>query len=258
MIAFYEIKVRKIFPKLPSVFRIAFELYQRGLLTMGTVTWLISSLPQGMIGGLAAAGGLAMHGTSAIASGAAAAGSALVGGAASVAGTAANTVTQGINLINPSAAATDIAQVVAGGHRAAEQVTSVATAGVNGATMLAGGATKAVADSISLLGKGQTVVASNVTQPVSRQQDNITNGLPVPGVAKDAIQAAVGSTNAIAGAAIQSVTNPAAAIEATQAAVAKNVTKLANVLEGVNPLQLKISSNGSQDSQVGIPRLRAL
>jgi hypothetical protein len=254
MIAFYEIRVRSNVPNLPSVFRITFVLNQRGLLTIGTVTWLVSSLPQGMIGGLGVAGGLAIHGTSTIANGAVYAGNALVGGAASVAGSGANTVTQGINLIKPNAVATDIARVIAREQKiVAEQATSVATAGVNGAAILAGGATKAVADNSSLLEKGPTVVANNVAQLVSGQQGDATNGPLVPDIAKDAIHTAVGSTTAIADAAIQSVTNPAAVIGATQASVNKNVTKLASVLEGVNPLHVNSSPSESQDPHVSIP-----
>jgi hypothetical protein len=254
MIAFYEIKVRSNVPNLPSVFRIASELYQRGLLTIGTVTWLVSNLSQGMISGLGVAGGLAMHGTSTIANGAVHAGNAFVGGAATVAGSAANTVTQGINLIRPSAVATDVAQVIAGGQKiVAEQATSVATAGLNGAAILGGGATRAVADSISLLEKGPTIVANNVTQLVSGQQGNATDEPLVPDIAKDAIEAAVGSANAIADAAIQSVTNPAAVIGEIQASVTKNVTKLTSVLEGINPLHVNSSFSDSQDSKVSIP-----
>jgi len=105
LIAFYEIKVRRYFPKLPSVFKIVSMLYRHGLLTIGTVTWFVSRLPQDMIGGLGVASGLVIHGTSAIASGA------TVG----IAGSAAKTVTQGTNLLNPGAVATDIAPIVSGG-----------------------------------------------------------------------------------------------------------------------------------------------
>ncbi|KAI0255099.1 hypothetical protein BJV78DRAFT_817573 [Lactifluus subvellereus] len=240
LIAFYEIKVRRYFPKLPPVFKIVSMFYQHGLLTIETVTWLVSRLPQGIIGGLGVAGGLAIHGTSAIASGATVAGNALVGGAVSVAGNAAKTVTQGINHINPGAVATDIAQIVSGGQR-----------------VVAGAATKGVADIISLHEKGQTVVTSNLAQLVSGQQGIAESGPLIPDIAKDAIQAAVGSTNAVAAAAIQSVTNPAAAIGATHAVVTEKVTKLASGLEGVNPLPVSILPNAFQDSRVSIPRLRA-
>jgi hypothetical protein len=240
LIAFYEITVRRYFPKLPSVFKIVSMLYRRGLLTIEIVTWLVSRLPQGMIGGLGVASGLAIHGTSAIASGAIIAGKALVGGAISVAGNAAKNVTQGINRTNPGTVATDIAHIVSGGQR-----------------IVAEGATKAVSDTISFREKGQTVVTSSLAQLVSGQQGIAASGPLVPDVAKDAIQAAVGSTNAIAAATIQSVSNPAAAIGATQAAVTEKVTKLASGLEGVNPLPIHIFPNAFQDSHVRIPRLRA-
>ncbi|KAI0303622.1 hypothetical protein B0F90DRAFT_1667056 [Multifurca ochricompacta] len=241
LIAIYELTVRRLFPRLPSVFKIAFWLYQHGVLTMGTVTWLISSLPQSMMSGLSIFGGVAMSGTAGIAGGIASAGAsavagnatALIGGAASIAGDAAKTVT-------------DISQVVSEGrHKITEQATSIATAGANGAAVLTEGATKAVTNGVSLLQNGQTALTkniTNITHLVSGEQGIAASVPVVPDVAKNAVQAA--------GAAIQTVTNPAAAIGATQTAMTQGVTKFANVLGSVNPLGISTTPKGTQNSQL--------
>src|SRR6266404_3348473 len=117
-VSFYELTLRRIFPRLPSVFTIVLKLYKNGVLTMGTVTWLVSSLPQSMTSGLSAVGGIAMGGTTALAGVA----TAFMGGAA--------------------AAASAVAGV-------AGQAASVATGGLNGATNLVDGAAKGIADGIS-------------------------------------------------------------------------------------------------------------
>ncbi|KAI9463329.1 hypothetical protein BJY52DRAFT_1254746 [Lactarius psammicola] len=227
-VSFYELTIRRILPQLPSMFTIAFKLYKNGVLTMSTVTWLVSSLPQSMIGGLSAFGGVAMGGTAALAGGATAlvggataGASAVVGGVAGLAGDAAKTVTQGINHLNPITMATDI-----------------------------GGATKGIAEGISLIQSGEIEVAQNIAHLLSEQGTAAGRAL-IPtvaedvaqeviqatigntsAVAKDAIQAAMGTTNAIAGAAI----HPVAAIGNTQAAVTESATKLAHALDSVNPL----------------------
>ncbi len=214
---------------------------------MGTVTWLVSSLPQSMMGGLSAVGGVAMGGTAALAGGATAVVGGVVGGVAGLAGGATKTVTQGINLLNPTTMATDIAQVVSGGQGVPGQAISIATNGLNGGANLVGGAAMGIAEGISLIQSGEIEVAQNIAHLLSAEQGAAAGGALVPTVAKDVIQATVGNTNAIASAAIQSVTNPVAAIGATQAAVTESATKLAHALDSVNPL-----SNLIPNSQVSV------
>ncbi|KAI9439876.1 hypothetical protein H4582DRAFT_1556523 [Lactarius indigo] len=110
-----------------------------------------------------------------------------MGGVTGLAGGATNAVTQGIN-------------------------------GLGGATNLVGDATKGIAEGISLIQSGEKEVAENIAHLLSGEQGAV-GGVLVPTIAKDVIQATVGNTNAIAGAALQSVTNPVAVIGATQAAV---------------------------------------
>ena len=90
---------------------------------------------------------------------------------------------------------------------------------------------------------------ASVVESVEAVDNNADTGA----VAKDAIQAAVGTTNAIAGAAVQSVTNPVAAIGATQAAVTESATKLAHALDSVNPLSNLIPTS----SQVSVLQLQS-
>jgi len=210
-VSFYELTLRRCLPQLPSMLGIIFKLYKNGVLTIGTVTWL---LPQSMLGGLGAIGGVAAGGTAAIASGA----TTLVGGAA----------------VGASA--------VVGG------VTGLATNGLSGVANLVGGATKGIAEGISHIQSGEFGAAQNIAHLLSEQgaaaglaptvakdviQATVEN---TSAVAKDAIQAAVGTTHAITDAALQSVTHPVAAIGATQAAVTESATKLAHALDSVNPL----------------------
>jgi len=175
-----------------------------------------------------------MHATAAISGGAAAAGSALVGTATGIAGNVTSTLTHGIDALNPGAVSTDISHVLSGG--------------VKGAAGLAGGATQAVSGGLSLVKDGQTAVAGNIAQLVSGEHA-IATGALVPDIAKSAVQAAVGNGSAIAGAAMKQAANPLAVIGATQAAAAENVTKVANVLGGVNPLHFSAIPKGSQASQ---------
>lgn len=258
-VSFYEITLRRFFPQLPSMFAMALKLYKSGLLTISTLTWL---LPQGMFGGLSVVGGVAMGGTAAFVGGATAGASVVVGGVTGLAGGAAQTISQGIHILNPTTMATDIAQVVSGGQ-------GVATNGLNGAVNLVGGAAKGIAEGISLIQSGEIEVAQNVAHLLSGEHgagalvptvaDDIiqatvgnTNAIAqeviqatvgnTSAVAKGAVQAAMGTTNAITGAAIQSVTHPVAAIGATQAAVTENAAKLAHALDSVNPLSNLIPS----------------
>jgi len=209
---FYESALRVYFPRLPSLVKIAFNLYQRGILSMGTVVWLASSLPGDLLGGLGAIGGAAMQTTAALAGGAAAVGNALVGTTTGIVGDAAKTVT------------TDIAHVLSGVPNVAGQATSLATAGLNEATALAAGATHAVAGGLSIVKDGQTAVAENIAHLVSGEHV-IAPGNLVPDIAKGAIGA-------------------------TQAAATESVAKVANVLESMNPLHLNIGPKESQAAQV--------
>ena len=154
LLMFYETALRVYFPRLPSLVKVAFKLYQRGILSTGTVVWLASSLPGNFLGGLGAIGGAAMQTTAALAGGAAAVGNALVGTTTGIVGGAA-TVT------------TDIAHVLSGVPNVAGQATSLATAGLNEATSLAAGATHAVAGGLSIVKDGQTAVAENLAHLVS-------------------------------------------------------------------------------------------
>jgi len=155
LLMFYEGALRVYFPRLPSLIKIAFKLYQRGILTMGTVVWLASSLPGDLLGGLGAIGGAAMQTTAALAGGAAAVGNAVVGTATGIVGNVTKTVT------------TDITHVLSGVPNVAGQATSLATAGLNGATTLTAGATQAVAGGLSIVKDGQTAIAGNIAHLVS-------------------------------------------------------------------------------------------
>ena len=210
---FYEGALRVYFPRLPSLVKIAFKLYQRGILSMGTVAWLASSLPGNMLGGLGAIGGAAMQTTTALAGGAAAVGNAVVGTATGIVGNVTKTVT------------TDITHVLSGVPNVAGQATSLATAGMNGATTLTTGATQAVAGGLSIVKDGQTAVAGNIAQLVSGEHA-IAPGNLVPNIAKDAIGV-------------------------TQAAATENVAKVANALGSLNPLH--IGPKESQAAQVRLP-----
>lgn len=223
LLAFYELALRVYFPRLPSVFTIAFRLYQRGILTTDTIIWLASSLPADFLGGLGAISGVAMQTTAAMAGGAAAVGDVLVGTTAGIVGDATKAVTQGINLLNSGVIATDITQVLSGELRVAGQVTSIAAAGVNGGAVLAESARQAVTGGLSLVND-------------------------VPDIAKDAIQAVAGNTNSING----------TTIRATQAAATENVKRITNALENVNPLHINFTPKGSQDSHVCVTILRIL
>ena len=253
LLAFYEIPLRSYFPRLPSLFAIAFKLYQRGNLTMETVLWLASSLPASFLGGLGALGGVAMQTTafmaggvasaggalvgtasniaggaasagsalvgtaSGIAGGAASAGSAIVGSATGIAGNASKSVVQGISHLNPGIAPSDVTHALSGGaKKAADQATSITTAGVQGAAALANGTTNAVAGGLSLVKNG-----------LSTGENGIAFGSLVPDIAQN--------TSAIAG----------TAVGATKSAVTESTAKLANVLDSVNPLHAL-----SQDSKV--------
>ena len=222
-VSFYELTLRRLLPQLPSILTIVFKLYKNGVLSIGTVTWL---LPQSMLGGLGAIGGVAMGGTAAFASGA----TALMGGA------------------------TAGASAVVGG------VAGLATNGLSEAAGLVGGATKGIAEGLSHIRSGELEVAQNFAHLLAEQgaaaglaptdlvQATVenTNALAqevlqatvgnTTAVAKDAIEAAMGTTHALTDAALQSVTNPVAAIGATQAAMTENVTKFAHALDSVNPL----------------------
>lgn len=201
---FYEGALRVYFPRLPSLIKIAFKLYQRGILTMETVVWLASSLPGNFLGGLGAMGGAAMQTTAALAGGAAAVGHAFVGTATGIVGGATKTVT------------TDIHHVLSGVPNVAGEATSLATAGLNEATALTAGAT-AVAENIAHLVSGEHVIAP---------------GNLIPNITKDA----AGATQAAAG----------------------SVAKVANALEGINPLHLNIGSKESQAAQVRLTSVASI
>lgn len=181
------------------MFAIAFKLYKNGLLTIGTVTWLLSRLPQSTIGGLTAVGGLAMGGTAALASGA----TALADGANALAG-----------------GATALVGGVAG----------LATNGLGGAANAMGGAAESLADGLAHIQLGELELA----HILSREQGAAAGG----NLVSDAIHATAGNTRAIAGAALQSATHPVAAIGATQTALTEGATQLAHSL-GVSVLQLQ-------------------
>jgi len=285
MLAFYELALRGYFRWLPSLFKIAFKLHQKGILTIGTVVWLASSLPTDFLGGLGVISGVAMHTTAAIAGEAAILGNAPAGAATGLVGDAAKTVTQGIHLLNPG--------------------------GLNGAAALAGGATQAVAGGLSIVKNGQTAVAENIAHIVSAEhaissvplvpkiakdaigatqaaatenaakfanvlesvnplhvhliptaslnsqkphvsgeQNNSASEL-VPDVARGPIQTLVGDANAVPGAAAHPTANPLAATGATQAAATENVAKVTHVLNSVNPLHLNIGTPAAQRNSVG-------
>jgi hypothetical protein len=222
-LAFYELALRGYYPRLPSLFKIAFKLHQRGFLTIGTIMWLASSLPTDFLGPLGALGGAAMKTTTAMAGGAAVVGNALVGTAAGLAGDTAKNVTQSIKLLKPGVVPTDLAHVLPGGQGIAGRATSIATAGMNGAAGLAGGATQAVAGGLSIVKNGQTAVAENIAHLVSG--DHAIAPEPViPDIAKDAIGA-------------------------THTAVIEHATKFANALESANPLHANLMSKVSWKPQ---------
>jgi phage-related protein len=115
------------------------------------------------------------------------------------------------------------------------------TQGINhltpGVSVLAEGTTQAVAGGLSLVKNGQTAVKENISGLVNGEHA-IAVGNLVPNIAKNAIPTVVDNTSAITG----------TAIGVTKAAVTENTTKLANVLDSVNPL--RVIPRGSQDSQV--------
>ena len=172
-------------------------------MTIGTVTWLLSRLPQSTIGGLTAVGGLAMGGTAALAGGA----NAIAGGATALVG-----------------GATAGAGALVGG------VAGLATNGLGGAANIMGGAAESLADGLAHIQLGEL----EIEHILSREQGAAAGG----NLVSDAIHATAGNTRAIAGAALQSVTHPVAAIGATQAAVTEGATQLAHSL-GVSVLQLQ-------------------
>jgi hypothetical protein len=225
-LAFYELALRGYYPRLPSLFKIAFKLHQRGLLTIGTVVWLASSLPTEFLGPLGAIGGVAMKTTTAMAGGAAVVSSALVGTATGLVGDTAKNMTQGINLLKPGVVATDLAHVLSEGNGIVGQATSIATAGRNGAAGLAGGATQAVAGSLSIVTNGRTAVAENITHLVSGDHA-IAPGPLAPDIAKDAIRA-------------------------THTAAVEHATKFANALESVNPLHVNLIPQASLNPQASV------
>ena len=178
---------------------------------METVVWLASSLPGNFLGGLGAIGGAAMQTTAALAGGAAAVGNAFVGTATGIVGGATKTVT------------TDIAHVLSGVPNVAGHATSLATAGLHEATALTAGATQVAAGGLSIVKDGSTAVAENIAHLVSGEHV-IAPGNLIPNITKDA----VGATQAAAG----------------------SVAKVANALEGINPLHLNIGPKESQAAQV--------
>jgi hypothetical protein len=186
LLLFYETALRIYFPRLPSLVKVAFKLYQRGILSMGTVVWLASSLPGNFLGGLGAIGGAAMQTTTALAGGAAAVGNALVGTTTDIVGGAAKTVT------------TDIALVLSEVPNVAGQATSLATAGLNEVTALAAGSTQAVAGGLSIVKDGETAVAENLAHLVSGG-NAIAPGNLVPNV--------IGATQAAATESVANVAN---------------------------------------------------
>jgi len=223
-LAFYELALRGYFPRLPSLFKIAFQLHQRGLLTIGTVVWLASSLPTEFLGPLGAISGVAMKTTAAMVGGAAVVGNTLVGTATGLVGDTAKNVTQGIKI--PGVVPTDLVHVLSGGHGIVGQATSIATAGRNGAAGLAGGATQAVAGSLSIVTNGQTAVAENIAHLVSGDHA-IASGPLTPDIAKDAIKA-------------------------THTAAVEHATKFANALESVNPLHVNLIPQASLNPQASV------
>lgn len=116
ILAFYELALRVYFPRLPSVFAIAFKLYQRGNLTVDTIIWLASSLPASFLSGFGALGGVAVQTTAVVAGGAASAGTALVGTTTGIVGNASEVAAQGINHLKPSVVVTDVTHVLSGGQ----------------------------------------------------------------------------------------------------------------------------------------------
>ncbi|KAF8486171.1 hypothetical protein DFH94DRAFT_172047 [Russula ochroleuca] len=241
ILAFYELALRVYFPRLPSVFAIAFKLYQRGNLTVDTIIWLASSLPASFLSGFGALGGVAVQTTAVVAGGAASAGTALVGTTTGIVGNASEVAAQGINHLKPSVVVTDVTHVLSGGARiATDQATSITAAGVHGVAVLADGTTQAVVGGLSLV-NSPTAVKENISYLVTGEH-TITPPHLVPDIAKDAIHTVVDNTSTITG----------SAVGATKVAVTENVTKLANVLDNVNPLHVNIMSKGSQDSQVRV------
>jgi hypothetical protein len=218
-LAFYELALRGYFPWLPSLFKIAFKLHQRGLLTIGTVVWLASSLPTDFLGPLGAISGVAMKTTTAMVGGAAVVGNTLVGTAAGLAGDTAKNMTQGIKLLKPGVVPTDLTHVLSGGHGIIGQATSITTAGRSGVAGLAGGATQAVAGSLSIMTNGQTAVTENIAHLVSGDHA-LAPGPLAPDIAKDAIRA-------------------------THTAAVEHATKFANALESVNPLHVNLTPQAS-------------
>jgi X-X-X-Leu-X-X-Gly heptad repeat protein len=186
LLAFYELALRGYFPLLPSVFAMAFNLYQRGILTVDIIIWLASSLPANFLGGLGTLGGVAMQTTAVMVGGAASTGNVLVGTATGIVGNTSKTVTQGINHLNP------------------------------GVAVLAEGTTQAVAGGLSLVTNSQTVVKENISHLITGELA-ITNGILVPDIAKNAIPSVVNNTSAITGAAI-GATNAAVTENATKLA----------------------------------------
>jgi hypothetical protein len=168
------------------VFAIAFQLYQRGILTVDAVIWLASSLPANFLGGLGTLGGVAIQTTAAMVGGATSAGNAVVGTATGIVGNASKTVAQGINHLNP------------------------------GVAVLAEGTTQAVAGGLSLVKNGQTAVKENISNLITGEHA-ITKGNLVPDIAKNAIPMVVNNTSTIAGTAI-GATKAAATENATKLA----------------------------------------
>jgi methionine aminopeptidase len=218
VLAFYELALRVYFPLLPSLFAIAVNLCQRGILTADTIIWLASSLPTNFLGGLGAVGGVAMQTTAAMVGVAASSGNALVGTATGFVGNASKTVAQGINHLKPGVVATDITHVISDGSRiAADHATSIT----------------------SLVKNGETAVIENVSHLISSDRA-ISPGHLVPDIAKNAVHTVVDNTSAITD----------SAVGATKAAVTENATKLAHVLDSANPLHLHIMPSESQDARV--------
>lgn len=69
----------------------------------------------------------------------------------------------------------------------------------------------------------------------------------------ESVESVDNNTEKTGAALLDSVTNPAAAIGATQAAITENATKLAHALESVNPLTNLIPSTGQ--TQGPIPQM---
>lgn len=202
---------------MPSLFAVALKLCQRGVLTVDTIIWLASSLPTDFLGGLGALGGVAMRTTAVMAGGAASLGNALGGTATGFVGDASKTIAQGINHLKPGVVAADITHVLSDGPRiAADHTTSIA----------------------SLVKNGKTTVMEKTSHLISNEHV-ISSGHLVPDIAKKAAHTVVDNTSA--------VTNTA--IGATKAAVTENTTKVAHVLDSVNPLHLHIISTGSDSSK---------